>query len=636
MYKTIGVLAHVDAGKTTLSEQILYHARAIRVPGRVDHQDTLLDYRPTERRRGITIFGAQASFTLGGTGYYLVDTPGHVDFAAEMERSLCVLDVAVVVVSCVEGVQAHTETICQMLAERGIPTFFFLNKIDREGADAGRTLKQIQERCAPGALDFTDGYTQMLIEELAQLDDELLERYLDGGFDEALWQARAGELIAAGRVCPCCAGSALGGSGVAALLQGLEGLPSTHFDAEGPLQARAYQVRHDDKGNRLVFLKILRGRLQVKDAVGEEKIDELFFCQGERRIPSREAVAGQLCAVKGLSQIRPGDGIGLPALEERAFRPALAARVIYEHQRIHEVLRALKTLEDEEPLLAVTWQEALQEMRVNVMGPIQLEVLAEQLQSRFGLTVTFGPCEVLYLETVTAPAVGCGHFEPLRHYAEVHLRLEPGPRGSGITFKSACPVDQLEQNWQNLIRTHVLEKQHKGPLTGAGLTDTVVTLLAGRAHEKHTEGGDFREATYRAIRQGLFHAEVTLLEPVYAFRIAVPSPLAGRVMTDISRMQGRFDPPRDDGESALIAGEAPVANMMDYAADLAAFTKGRGRISQKLAGYRPCHNADEVIAHSGYERERDEANTADSVFCSHGAGYRVRWDEAPAHMHCKL
>ncbi|MBC8547274.1 TetM/TetW/TetO/TetS family tetracycline resistance ribosomal protection protein [Clostridiaceae bacterium NSJ-31] len=637
MNKVLGILAHVDAGKTTLSEQLLYRTQSIRTLGRVDHRDAFLDHNRLERERGITIFSDQAHFSYGGNCYFLVDTPGHVDFSAEMERVLGVLDFAIVVVSCVEGVQGHTETIWQLLERYRVPALFFLNKTDREGADPERVQRELQAKFSPAVCDFTASFTEPLVERLAELDDNLLERYLGAGFDEAAWLEAARELVHERRLFPCFCGAALSGDGIDAFLQWLDKLTHTGYNADAPFAARVYQVRHDARGDRLALLKVTSGTLRVKDAVGAEKVNEIRRYNGTKYVPAQQSCAGELCAVTGLASVRPGDALGAePPWSSPCPTPPLMARVEFDRALpARTVLGQFRLLEEEDPALAVEWQEELQEIRVRIMGEIQLEVLRELVCDRFGTEVSFGSPEILYQETIAAPVIGYGHYEPLRHYAEVHLRLEPGARGRGITFRSECPTDLLALNWQRLIETHVFERVHRGVLTGSPLTDVAVVLLTGRAHDKHTEGGDFRQAVYRAIRQGLEQEKSLLLEPYYAFVISVDTTLVGRVLADLQRMSGRFEPPELECGRAVIRGRAPVATMMSYGRDLAAFSRGRGSISLRVDGYEPCHNPDDVIARRAYDRTRDLANPSDSVFCSHGAGFPVPWYEVERYLHCK-
>ena len=636
MVKTIGILAHVDAGKTTLSEQILYRCGAVRVPGKVDRGDTVLDHDPTERRRGITIFADQAVFSYGDSEITLVDTPGHADFSPEMERVLGVLDGAVVVVSCVEGVQAHTEVIWKLLEAYRVPTMFFLNKTDRVGADAARTLQQIRQRCSRDALLLDDGI-EASAELLADRDDTLLEQYLDSGFAEEAWFDAASRMTMQRRVFPVFSGSALSGDGVDRLLSGIDMLVKTAYDANGALSARVYKVRHDEQGSPITFLKVTSGMLHVRESIREEKISEIRLYKGGRFTSVQAAAAGQLCAVTGLHlPVGTVIGSGTPVLPPQ-LTPLLSASVLFDDSvPVQNVLRMLRTIESEEPQMRVMWQESARQIQICVMGPIQLEVLAEQCAQRFGIDISFGTCEVLYQETIEESVVGCGHYEPLRHYAEVQLLLRPLPRGSGIRFSSACPTDELKLNWQRLIETHVYEKTHLGALCGFPLTDTEVVLLTGRAHEKHTEGGDFRQATYRAIRQALFKTDSVLLEPFYRFSISVPPECIGRVLSDLEKMTAVYDAPETESEYVTVRGRCPAAELMTYHAELSAFSKGRGILRVMFDGYDRCHNAQTVLKSHPYNRDADFENTADSVFCAHGAGYNVRWDLATEKMHCTV
>lgn len=636
MFKTIGILAHVDAGKTTLSEQILFRCGAVRAPGKVDRGDTVLDHDPTERRRGITIYADQAVFSYADSEITLVDTPGHADFSPEMERVLRVLDCAVVVVSAVEGVQAHTEVIWKLLQTYRVPTIFFVNKTDRVGADVPRTLGQICSRCTPDAILSDDGLSGCA-EAVAERDETLLEAYLDGGYDAALWAECAAKLVMNRMLFPVYSGSALSGDGVERLLQGIDTLVRTSYDPDADLSACVYKVRHDASGSPITFLKVTSGTLHVRDSLQDEKINEIRLYKGGRFTSVAKTQAGQLCAVTGL-HLPVGAVIGrdepvIPPL----LTPLLSASVLFDDSvPVQNVLQMLRTLEAEEPQMAVLWQESARQIQIRVMGPIQLEVLSEQCAQRFGIDVSFGTCEVVYLETIDRPVVGCGHYEPLRHYAEVQLLLRPLSRGSGIRFSSACPTDELKLNWQRLIETHVFEKTHRGALCGFSLTDVEVVLLTGRAHEKHTEGGDFRQATYRAIRQALFQTDSVLLEPFYRFEISVPPECIGRVLSDLEKKTAVYDAPETEGESVSVRGRCPAAELMEYNASLSAFTKGRGVMRVFFDGYDRCHDADAVIENHPYNRDADFENTADSVFCAHGAGYNVRWDLAAEKMHCTV
>ena len=634
----LGILAHVDSGKTTLSEAMLYRAGVTRRLGRVDHKDAFLDTDALEKARGITIFSKQALLTAGDTDITLLDTPGHVDFSTETERTLQVLDYAVLVVSGTDGVQSHTETLWRLLRRYHVPTFVFVNKMDLPGMERQELLAQLNRRLGEGFVDF--GAEQADRDEaLALCDENLMDRMLDAG---QLQDADLIPAIARRHVFPCWFGAALKLEGVDALLDGLDRYtrPAPALEAFG---AKVFKVSQDEQGARLTWLRVTGGELKVKaqltgEADGEpwaEKANQLRLYSGAKYTLAEAIGPGQVCAVTGLTKARPGEGLGaerdsdLPVLE-----PVLSYQVLLpEGTDVHAALGKLHRLEEEEPQLHVVWNETLGEIHVQLMGEIQLEVLRSLLAERFGLAVEFGPGGILYKETITEPMEGVGHYEPLRHYAEVHLKLEPLPRGSGMQFAADCREEVLDKNWQRLVLTHLEEKQHLGVLTGSPLTDVKITLIAGRAHLKHTEGGDFRQATYRAVRQGLMLAKSQLLEPWYAFRLEVPAENIGRAMSDIQRMEGAFDPPESGEETAVLTGFAPVSTMRSYPMEVVSYTRGRGHLSLTLDGYRPCHNAQEVIAAIGYEPEHDLDNPADSVFCAHGAGFVVPWDQVRSHMH---
>ena len=634
----LGILAHVDSGKTTLSEAMLYRAGVTRRLGRVDHKDAFLDTDALEKARGITIFSKQALLTAGDTDITLLDTPGHVDFSTETERTLQVLDYAVLVVSGTDGVQSHTETLWRLLRRYHVPTFVFVNKMDLPGMERQELLAQLNRRLGEGFVDF--GAEQADRDEaLALCDENLMDRMLDAG---QLQDADLIPAIARRHVFPCWFGAALKLEGVDALLDGLDRYtrPAPALEAFG---AKVFKVSQDEQGARLTWLRVTGGELKVKaqltgEADGEpwaEKANQLRLYSGAKYTLTEAIGPGQVCAVTGLTKARPGEGLGaerdsdLPVLE-----PVLSYQVLLpEGADVHAALGKLHRLEEEEPQLHVVWNETLGEIHVQLMGEIQLEVLRSLLAERFGLEVEFGPGGILYKETITEPMEGVGHYEPLRHYAEVHLKLEPLPRGSGMQFAADCREEVLDKNWQRLVLTHLEEKQHLGVLTGSPLTDVKITLIAGRAHLKHTEGGDFRQATYRAVRQGLMLAKSQLLEPWYAFRLEVPAENIGRAMSDIQRMEGTFDPPESGEETAVLTGFAPVSTMRSYPMEVVSYTRGRGHLSLTLDGYRPCHNAQEVIAAIGYEPEHDLDNPADSVFCAHGAGFVVPWDQVCSHMH---
>ena len=640
----IGILAHVDSGKTTLSEALLYGTGTIRKLGRVDHKDAFLDTDALEKARGITIFSKQALFTAGNTDFTLLDTPGHVDFSTETERTLQVLDYAVLVISGTDGVQSHTETLWRLLRRYRIPTFVFVNKMDLPGPGREALLTQLNRRLGDGFVDF--GAEQADRDEaLALCDERLMETMLDRGIltDTDLIPA-----IARRHVFPCWFGSALKLQGVDALVEGLDRYtrPAPALEAFG---AKVFKVSQDEQGNRLTWLRVTGGALKVKaqltgEVDGEpwaEKANQLRLYSGAKFTLAECIGPGQVCAVTGLTKARPGEGLGaerdsdLPVLE-----PVLSYQVLLpEGADVHAALGKLHRLEEEEPQLHVVWNETLGEIHVQLMGEIQLEVLKSLLAERYGLEVSFGPGGILYKETITEAMEGVGHYEPLRHYAEVHLKLEPLPPGSGLQFSAASPEEVLAKNWQPLVLTHLEEKQHLGVLIGAPLTDVKITLIAGRAHLKHTEGGDFRQATYRAVRQGLMMADqihkTQLLEPWYAFRLELPSDNVGRAMNDIQNMGGSFDPPETgaDGDTTLLIGTAPASTMRSYPMEVVGYTRGRGHLTLTLDGYRPCHNAAEVIEAAGYEPEHDLDNPADSVFCAHGAGFVVPWEQVRSHMH---
>lgn len=643
----IGILAHVDAGKTTLAENILYKSGSIRKAGRVDHRDTFLDTDAQERLRGITIFSKQAEFSWKGTDMTLLDTPGHVDFSAEMERTLQVLDYALLVISGADGIQGHVLTLWNLLARYRIPVFLFINKMDQPWTDRERLLCELQERFGSQCVDFTaeaagrsgeehTDYEQFL-ENVAMCDELLLETYLERG---SIADEETAALIAARKVFPCYFGSALRGDGVEALLDGVEkfALKREYPDSFG---ARVYKIGRDSAGSRLTYLKITGGSLQVKASLKsktgdwEEKINQIRIYSGAKYTLEKEAPAGTVCAVTGLSRTFSGEGLGL---EQGSVVPLLAPVMTYRLVLppgcdVHLMYKNLCQLEEEEPQLHIVWKEQLGEIHVQLMGEVQIEILKKLMEERFGVLVGFDEGSILYKETIRTTVEGVGHYEPLRHYAEVHLLMEPGEAGSGLVFDTKCSEDELSGNWQRLILTHLEEKEHPGILTGAPITDMKITLVAGRAHLKHTEGGDFRQATYRAVRQGLHRAECVLLEPVYAFRLELPSGMIGRAMTDIQAMNGRFDAPLTEGEVSVLTGTVPAAGIQGYQAVLMAYSGGNGRLFCTLKGYEPCHNAEEVIERIGYEAGRDLDNPSSSVFCAHGAGFLVEWQDVEQYMH---
>lgn len=642
---TLGILAHVDAGKTTLAESILYLRGSIRKIGRVDHGDAFLDNYELERSRGITIFSKQARLTLGNREVTLLDTPGHVDFSAEMERTLQVLDAAVLVISGADGVQGHVETLWKLLKYYQIPVFLFVNKMDQEGTDREKLLSELKKRLDGNCVDFNQEETDYaaFAEEAAMSDEKLLEEYLESGSVDRKLLKKA---IADRKLFPCFFGSALKIQGVEELLKGLETYASTRPYRKN-FSARVYKISRDEAGNRLTHLKVTGGVLKVKmpltnrregleeSEIWEEKADQIRLYSGAGYQAVNEAGPGSICAVTGLSRTFAGEGLGeeaegnLPILE-----PVLTYRIeLPEGTNVHETFLKLLKLEEEIPELHIVWNERLGEIHAQVMGEVQIEILKSLIRDRFRLDVEFGDGNIVYKETILEPVEGVGHFEPLRHYAEVHLLLEPAERGSGLSFDTVCSEDVLDRNWQRLILTHLEEKKHLGVLTGSEITDMKITLLTGRAHIKHTEGGDFRQATYRAVRQGLRKAKSILLEPVYEYRLEVPADLVGRAMADIQRMNGKFSGPELEGEMAVLTGTAPVSAMRGYPREVTAYSRGRGRISVALSGYESCHNGEEIAALSGYDPDGDMENPTGSVFCAHGAGFVVDWDQVEDYMH---
>ncbi len=645
---TIGLFAHVDAGKTTFAEQLLFHTNSIKSRGRVDHQDAFLDSHDIERTRGITVFADQAVMDYKGDTYYLIDTPGHVDFSPEMERALQVIDYAVVIVSAVEGVQGHTETVWQLLHKHRIPTLFFINKTDRTGADVGRTEEDIRLQLTgdlcPVSSSFVNGIaSEPLLEFMAERDEAALEAFLEGRSDPAFWLQTMQRLMRAGLLYPCASGSALQDTGVAEFLEQLHLLTVSTYDEGAAFGGRIYKIRHDANGVRLTFIKALSGRLKVRELLPyenggvsvEEKVTRISLVNGLKFQPVEEVAAGDLFAVAGLSAAWAGQGLGV--VSDRLVyesEPTLQSKVEFgDSLHVQKVLGVFRILEAEEPSLNVVWEENVQEIHIRVMGVIQLEVLEQLVKDRFGFAVSFGQPEILYNETIQAGVMGYGHFEPLRHYAEVHLLLEPGERGSGIEFISRCHPDVLSMNYQHLIRTHLFEREHHGVLTGMPVTDMRITLVRGAAHKEHTHGGDFREAVFRALRQGLEKADNLLLEPYYDFKIKVGLDEMGRVLSDVQRASGTFDPPQTMEAHVVITGRVPVSTFMSYSTEFASFTHGRGSIRCVFGGYDRCHNAGEVMERTGYRREADPLYTSSSIFCAKGAGYSVPWEEAEGKMH---
>ncbi len=643
---TMGILAHVDAGKTTLSEGMLYLGGMIRKAGRVDHKDAFLDTYELEKERGITIFSKQAILNLPKTAVTLLDTPGHVDFSAEMERTLQVLDYAILVISGADGVQGHTMTLWKLLEHYKIPTFLFVNKMDQEGTDKDKLLLELRNRLSESCIDFSaDQKEEEFFENIAMTEEAFLEFFLENG---ELKEEQIVEGIQKRRIYPCFFGSALRMEGVTELLQGIDRYTMMQKYPE-VFGGRIFKIARDEKGNRLTYLKITGGSLKVKMPLSyrtirkeqemvEEKVDQLRIYSGARFEAVPEVLPGQVCAVTGLTGTYPGQGIGwekdsiLPVLE-----PVLNYRIILPDDiDVPQMLRKLRELEEEDPELHIVWDEQVQEIHGMLMGEVQIEILKKLIWERFHVAVDFGEGSVVYRETIENSAEGVGHFEPLRHYAEVHLLLEPGERGSGLQFFTACSEDVLDRNWQRLILTHLEEKEHLGVLTGSPVTDLQITLVNGRAHLKHTEGGDFRQATYRAVRNGLKKARSVLLEPYYRFTLEIPGDTLGHAMNDIQRMGGTLESPEIEGDTAVLKGQAPVSKMRSYQAQVTAYTRGMGKLFCSLGGYEPCANQEEVVAQCGYDSERDLENPTGSVFCSHGAGFVVPWYEVESYMHLEL
>lgn len=637
----IGILAHVDSGKTTLSESMLYVSGKVRRLGRVDHGDAFLDTYELEKRRGITIFSKQVVFELGDKSVTLLDTPGHVDFSAEMERTLQVLDYAILVINGADGVQGHTRTLWSLLQKYQIPAFLFVNKMDQVGTDAEKLLLELKEKLDEACIFFGENQKKdEFYDALAMCNEEAMEEYLENGVIQDHTVIR---MIRRREVFPCYFGSALKLEGIEAFLNGISRYTEESKWTER-FGAKVYKISRDSQNNRLTHMKITGGTLKVKDVLGqkqdgeaqwEEKVNQIRIYSGDKFEAVQEAGAGTVCAVTGLGQTYPGEGLGIEKDSETpVLEPVLNYQILFPPSYdAHTILKDLRQLEEEEPMLRIVWKEELGEIHAQLMGEVQIEILQSLMKERFGVPISFGTGNIVYKETIQNTVEGVGHYEPLRHYAEVHLILEPGRRGSGLQFDTICSEDVLDRNWQRLVLTHLMEKIHRGVLTGSAITDMKITLAAGRAHLKHTEGGDFRESTYRAVRQGLMQADSILLEPYYDFRLEVPSECVGRALTDIQKRYGEFKPPEVEGEDSVIVGSAPVATMRDYAREVASYSKGRGRLFCTLQGYAPCHNPEEVMEAYGYNPERDLDNPTGSVFCAHGAGFTVPWNEVPEYMH---
>lgn len=631
-----GIVAHVDAGKTTLTEALMYETDAIRKLGRVDNGDAFLDPNTLEKQRGITLFTHQAELTYNDLVLTLLDTPGHVDFASQTEQVLPVLDYAILVVSATDGIQGYTRTLWDLLARYDIPTFIFINKEDVIGADPSGVIEQLQKDFSPACLDFADPLTDEVHETIAMQDDTVLENYLSTG---SLSDQTIQQLIKQRKVFPCYSGAALKLTGITNFLKGLEKWTVTPEFAD-EFTARVFKISHDDKGNRLSWVRVFGGKIPAKSVLlNEEKVNQIRIYNGAKFTPSQVLSAGQVGALTGLTSTSPGLGLGkTKPLPAPVIKPVLNYAVKVDKEDLHACLNALKELEDEDPQLQISWHPHIQEIHVQIMGEVQLQILQQLLQERYQLKVTFDEGNVLYQETITSKVEGVGHFEPLRHYAEAHLLLEPGKQGSGITISSDCSLDILDRNWQHQILTSLQAKEHLGVLTGAPLTDVRITLIGGRGHIKHTVGGDFRQASWRAVRQGLMELqeqnECQLLEPWYTFHLKVPNDQVGRAINDIQQMHGTFELDETNSQDlTLITGTAPVVGMRDYAQSVRAYTHGQGQLELVVAGYYPCHNAEDVIRDVNYDPVADLENTPDSVFCAHGAGFPVPWNEVPTMAH---
>ncbi|NLP45871.1 MAG: TetM/TetW/TetO/TetS family tetracycline resistance ribosomal protection protein [Epulopiscium sp.] len=649
MRKTIGILAHVDAGKTTFAEQLLYHGKSIKKRGRVDHKNAFLDHHNIEKDRGITVFSEQGTFVYKNVTYYLLDTPGHMDFSSEMERAIQVMDYAIIIISGVEGIQGHTETVWQLLRKYQVPTFFFINKIDRVGSNVQEVLKEIHINITKNVCFIYNNVKkeemkEELIEFMAERNEYLFELYIEGKYDKNLWFTSMKEMIKQNKIFPCFSGSALQDQGIADFLEVFHDLTFTEYTHHGEFGGRVYKIRYDKQGVRMTYIKALQGTLKVRDEIRYgnqehfilEKVTQIREYNGCKFQTVNTVSAGQLFAVTGLTRTKAGDGIGNIQGENRSqIIPTMRSKVLFD-KALHpkDVLYYFRILEEEDPALNVEWNETLQEIQIHVMGLIQLEVLKKVVDERFGLEIYFGPCEILYKETICRKVTGCGHFEPLGHYAEVHFLLEPAKRNTGILFESRCHPDDLSVGYQNLIRSHLYERDHKGILTGSPITDLKITLLTGRSHNKHTSGGDFREATYRALRQGLEKTENILLEPYYRFKFKVELDQIGKILTDITKLHGTFKSPQVTGHKAIITGRGPVAMFMNYTMDFIAFTQGKGSMSFIFDGYDFCHNTEEVIKKKKYNKNADLEYTSSSIFCSKGQSYTIKGSKVEEHMHC--
>ena len=659
MKKTIGILAHVDCGKTTFCEQLLYHTNAIRKRGRVDNKDTFLDNHEIEKQRGITIFSEQAIFKYKDSDYYLIDTPGHIDFSPDMERAISIMDYAVVIISAIEKVQSHTKTVFRLLKKNNVPTIFFVNKMDREGANIEDVINDIKSSLSEDIINISDNLnieskdilSEELIEFIAERDDNLFEKYLEEDYDENLWINSMKQMVKESRIYPLMYGSALQDIKIDDFIKNLDYLTYTNYENNEAFIGKVYKIKYDENKKRTTYIKALQGTLKVKEEVkynqgNNEKVNEIRLYNSNKYTSVNEVYAENVFALCGLTQTTVGDLVISSNIDEEdsinikndinlEMVPTLKSKVIFDNSlNVREVLEYFNILNDEEPALNVVWDEVLKEIHIHVMGKIQLEILKSIVKNRFNLDVEFGKCEILYKETIESETIGYGHFEPLGHYAEVHLKITPNNRNSGISFESTAHVDNLSIGHQNLVKTHIFEKEHKGILGGYPLTDVNITLLTGRAHNKHTSGGDFREATFRALRQGLENTKNILLEPYYKFTIEIGTDYVGRVMSDISKMSGEFEPPIINENITTIIGRGPVSKFMDYQLDIISFSKGTGSISYIFDGYDVCHNTDEVLEARGYNKDSDIEYTSNSIFCSKGQAYVVKGYEAKEHMHC--
>lgn len=650
MYKTIGILAHVDSGKTTLAEQILYHTKSIRNIGRVDHKNAFLDSHNIEKQRGITVFSDQAVFTYNDSTYYLIDTPGHIDFSSEMERAIKAMDYAIIIISGVEGLQGHTETVWQLLRKHAVPTFFFINKIDNPSANVNIVLEEIKNNLTKDLCFITEEFkdtvmSEKLIEFVADRDEVLFEKYLEDGYEEILWLDSMRRMIKENKIFPCFSGSALQDIGIDNFLEKLDILTYTTYCNDEEFSGRVYKIKYDGQGNRVTYIKALSGILRVRDEIKingydsetSEKVSQIRIYNGNKFKAVDSVVAGEIFGVTGLNSTKIGDGVG--TLNEKInyeMIPTLKSKVIFDKDlNVKDVLNKFKLLEAEDPSLNILWDENLQEIQVHIMGIIQLEVLNQLVKERFSLSVEFGPCEILYKETIITETVGYGHFEPLGHYAEVYLKLEPSERNSGIVFENLCHADDMTVGNQNLVRTHIFEKEHNGILIGAPITDLKVTLLTGRAHNKHTTGGDFREATFRALRQGLESTKNVILEPYYRYKIEVHIDYIGRILSDIQKFNGTFEPPQmHDNNKVTILGKGPVSTFINYGMEFISITRGKGKLNFIFDGYDLCHNEEGIIQKINYNKNTDIEYTSTSIFCSKGQAFLVNGSDARDYMHC--